>query len=60
MLRLVSETPVLEDTILRILMMGVDPRYTLKAPDALDVAELMVNRAAALNTTSMYHLSPRS
>lgn len=52
MLRLASETPVLEDTLLRLLMMGMDGEYPLKASDALDVMELMVNRAAALKVTS--------
>lgn len=56
MLRLASETPVLEDTVIRILMMGMETEYPLKASDALDVMELMVNRAAALNTTSMFVL----
>ena len=54
MLRLASETPVLEDTIIRILMMGMEGEYPLKASDALDVMELMINRAAALNSSSMY------
>lgn len=52
MLRLVSETPVLEDTLVRILMMGMDAEFPLKASDGLDVIELMINRAAALNTAS--------
>ncbi|KAF6032449.1 INTS1 [Bugula neritina] len=52
MLRLASETPVLEDTLLRLLMMGMDGEYPLKASDALDVMELMVNRAAALKVTN--------
>lgn len=52
MLRLVSETPVLEDTILRILMMGIDNEFPIKSSDALKVVELMVNRAASLNSHS--------
>lgn len=52
MLRLVSEAPVLEDTLIRIIMMGMESDYPLKTSDALDVMELMINRAAALNTTS--------
>lgn len=54
MLRLVSETPVLEDTLIRVLMMGMEAEYPLKTSDALDVMELMINRAAALNATSMF------
>ena len=52
MLRLVSEAPVLEDTLIRIIMMGMESDYPLKTSDSLDVMELMINRAAALNTTS--------
>ncbi|XP_067931599.1 integrator complex subunit 1-like [Watersipora subatra] len=52
MLRLASETPVLEETIIHILMMGMESEYPLKASDALDVMELMVNRAAALNSNN--------
>ena len=52
MLRLVSETPVLEDTIFRIMMLGLEPDCPLKASDALEVIKLMINRAASLDAYS--------
>ncbi|CAH1794337.1 unnamed protein product [Owenia fusiformis] len=49
LLRLVSEVAVLEDTLMRILVMGLSKDLPLNASDALELADQIVRRAAALH-----------
>ncbi|UYV71556.1 INTS1 [Cordylochernes scorpioides] len=48
MLRLASEVPVLEDTLVRILVMGYSRDHPISAPDALDLTDQLIRRAAAI------------
>ncbi|ELT96897.1 hypothetical protein CAPTEDRAFT_224526 [Capitella teleta] len=48
--RLVSEVPVQEDTLMRLLVMGLTRELHLAAVDALDMADRLVRRAALLHT----------
>ena len=46
MLRLVSEVPVLEDTLLRILIMGLTREVPVNATDAIELVDQLITRAA--------------
>jgi integrator complex subunit 1 len=48
--RLVSEVPVQEDTLMRVLVMGLTREMHLNPTDSLDMADRLVRRAAALYT----------
>lgn len=55
-LRLATETPVREDTIIRILIVGLTTGLPLSATEALDVSDLMVRRAAVAATNIAGHV----
>lgn len=46
LLRLASEVPLLEDTLMRILIIGLSRDHPLSAADALELADQLVKRAA--------------
>jgi len=50
MLRLAMECPVLEDTLMRVLVIGLSRELPLGPPDAVELADVLVRRAANLNT----------
>ena len=49
MLRLVSEVPVQEDTLMRVLIIGLTKAFSVTASDALELADQLIRRAAVLN-----------
>jgi hypothetical protein len=49
MLRLVSEVPVLEDTLMRVLIMGLSKDIHVSPSDAVELADQLVKRAAQLH-----------
>lgn len=48
MLKLASEAPVTEDTLMRLLVIGLWRELPLSAPDAVELVEQLVCRAASL------------
>ena len=46
MLRLAMDCPVLEDTLMRVLVIGLSRDIPLSPGDALDFADILVRRAA--------------
>lgn len=61
MLRLVSEVPILEDTLMRVLIMGLSKNLHVSPSDAVELADQLVKRAAMLhhdgkNCQSLTHL----
>ncbi|XP_019614901.1 PREDICTED: integrator complex subunit 1-like [Branchiostoma belcheri] len=50
LLRLVSEVPVQEDTLMRLLVIGLSRDLPLSAVEALDLADQVVRRAASLQS----------
>ncbi|XP_002435477.4 integrator complex subunit 1 [Ixodes scapularis] len=48
MLRLASDVPVLEDTLFRILVIGMSKEHPLNPSDALELVEQLVRRASAI------------
>ncbi|KAH9505267.1 Integrator complex subunit 1 [Bulinus truncatus] len=48
MLRLASEAPVMEDTLMRLLVIGLLRELPLSAPDSVELVDQLVCRAAAL------------
>lgn len=51
MLRLVSEVPVQEDTLLRVMIIGLgNKEFGISAMDALELADQLIRRAAMLHT----------
>ena len=60
LLRLVSEVPVLEDTLMRVLLLGLDKDIHITAADALELADQLIRKAARLHTmgelSAMYEL----
>ena len=48
LLSLLSEVPVQEDTLMRILVIGLSKELPLTAGEALDLADKLVKRAAVL------------
>ncbi|XP_035215176.1 integrator complex subunit 1-like [Stegodyphus dumicola] len=46
LLRLASEVPLLEDTLTRVLIIGLSREHPLTAPDALELADQLIKRAA--------------
>ncbi|XP_055874632.1 integrator complex subunit 1 isoform X1 [Biomphalaria glabrata] len=48
MLRLASESPVMEDTLMRLLVIGLLRELPLSAPDAVELVDQLVCRAATL------------
>lgn len=49
MVRLATECPVLEDTLMRVLVIGLSRELALSAPDAIEFADALIRRAANLN-----------
>ncbi len=54
LLRLVSEVPVQEDTLLRVLIIGLVRELGVNPPDALDLADQLVRRAAMLHSAGKH------
>lgn len=46
MLRLAMDCPVLEDTLMRVLVIGLSPELPLGPAEAIDLADVLVRRAA--------------
>ena len=49
-LNLLSECPVQEDTLMRVIIIGLSNELPVTAPEALDLADRLVRRAAAVKT----------
>lgn len=49
MLRLVSEVPILEDTLFRVLTMGISRDLHLSSAEIVDIIDTIVRRAAAVH-----------
>lgn len=49
MLRIVSEVPVLEDSLMRLLIIGLNNDFKANPADVLDIVDQMVRRAAIMN-----------
>ncbi len=54
MLRLVCEVPLLEDTLVRLIVMGLHKEFPLTASEAIDIAEQLIRRAAHCYTEGCY------
>ena len=54
MLRLVSEVPVQEDTLMRVMIIGLTRELGVPAADALELADQLIRRAALLHVDGMY------
>lgn len=52
-LRLCSEVPILEDTLMRILVIGLSRELPLGPADAMELADHLVKRAAAVQADGM-------
>lgn len=50
LLRLASETPLLQATLIRILLIGISKEHPLNAADTLELADQLIKRAALLPT----------
>ena len=50
MLRLVSDVPVQEDTLMRVMIIGLTRELGVNAADALELADQLIRRAAMLHT----------
>ncbi|XP_071443700.1 integrator complex subunit 1 [Hetaerina americana] len=48
MQRLAAEVPVLQNTLIRIFVIGISKEHPLSAPDTLELGDQLVKRAAAL------------
>ena len=48
MLRMVCEAPVLEDTLMRVMLIGLTRELPLTANDCMDIVDQLVKRAAGL------------
>ncbi|XP_050391471.2 integrator complex subunit 1 [Patella vulgata] len=48
MLRLATEVPVLEDTLMRVLVIGLSRELQFSAADAVELADQLIKRAASL------------
>ena len=53
MLRLVSEVPVQEDTLMRVMIIGLTRELGVPAADALELADQLIRRAALLHVDGM-------
>ncbi|XP_045031439.1 integrator complex subunit 1 [Daphnia magna] len=49
MIRLASEIPVMEETLLQILLIGLSKDHPLTAPDTLELADQLLRRCAAVH-----------
>lgn len=57
-LRLCSEVPILEDTLMRILVIGLSRELPLGPADAMELADHLVKRAAAVQADGNGPLAP--
>ncbi|XP_029649485.1 integrator complex subunit 1 isoform X1 [Octopus sinensis] len=48
MLRIASEVPVLEDTLMRVLVIGLSRELSLSSADAVELADQLIKRAAMI------------
>ncbi|XP_049307137.1 integrator complex subunit 1 isoform X1 [Bactrocera dorsalis] len=48
LLRIVSETPVLEDTLLRIILIGITKDIPLTIPETIDIIMMVIKRASSM------------
>lgn len=55
--RLAAESPLYETTLFTILMIGLSKDHSLSGPDALELADQLVKRAAGLSVDYMLMLS---
>lgn len=46
--RIATEVPLLQGTVITILMMGLSKEHSLNSPDALELVDQLVKRAASL------------
>ena len=49
MMRLSAEIPVVEDSLIQVLLVGLSKDHPLSAPDALDLADQLLRRCAAVH-----------
>ena len=56
MLRLVSEVPLQEDTLMRVMIIGLTKELGVSAADALELADQLIRRAAMLHTEGACHV----
>ena len=49
MLHMVCEAPVLEDTLMRVMLVGLTRELPLSANDCMDIVDQLVKRAAMLS-----------
>ena len=54
MLRLAMDCPVLEDTLMRVLVIGLSRDLPLSPADALDFADILIRRAANQQAEGKY------
>nr|CAI5827213.1 unnamed protein product [Callosobruchus analis] len=47
-LRLTSEVPLLQTTLIRVLLIGLSKEHPVSAPEVLDICDLLIKRAANL------------
>ncbi|KAL4240200.1 Integrator complex subunit 1 [Mactra antiquata] len=50
MMRLATECPVLEDTLMRILIIGLNRELALTPTESIELADILIRRAALLHT----------
>lgn len=48
-MRLAAEVPVLEDTLMRVLVIGLSPDLPLGPAESVDLADQLIKRAAYLS-----------
>lgn len=48
LLRIVTETPVLEDTLLRIILIGITKDIPLTIPETIDIIMMVIKRASSM------------
>lgn len=48
LLRLASETPLLQATLIRILLVGISKEHPMNAPDTIELADQLIKRAAGI------------
>lgn len=56
-LRLCSEVPLLEDTLMRILVIGLSRDLPLGPADAMELADHLVKRAAGVHSDGVWRLT---
>ena len=49
MLKIASDIPVLEDTLMRILVIGLSRELSLVSADAVELADQLIKRAAVMH-----------